>query len=196
ADSVVAAGAAGVARLRCDDGSTVWRYAPPSGAETVSFRTLADPEPPDPLAGFVLAGSRLLRRHGPPRLLAVDAESGAPAWSWRAPGAHRFLDPGDGVNAQFFADLDHVLVQWGASGCYAQLDAATGRVRSRSTGTAPPWVMPPVALDESSVVLVPDPEHVARVDLADGREAWRYAVEGPSSLSGDAVQVRRAGSSL
>lgn len=194
AEGVIVAGPNGASRLRRSDGKPAWQFTTPSPVPLPlkfpepGFRSAALPANAPRFSAFSLAGSRLYFRWGTERLLALDAESGEPLWSFRA------ANDATNLNKHYLATVDQVLVQTSRGECLC-VSCGNGRVLFRKPAPAV-WSGPPVAIDWRTALFPSERDQIKAIELETGRELWTYAPEGWHSLSGAALQVRRDGAQL
>src|SRR5262249_59547813 len=114
-------------RLRRSDGKLAWQFTTPSPAPLPTrfpepdIRSVALPPKPPLFSAFSLAGSRLFFRWGTDRLLALDADTGEPLWSFR--GANDATE----LSKHYLATIDQVLVQTSRGECLC-MSADNGRI--------------------------------------------------------------------
>jgi cellulose synthase operon protein C len=193
ADVVVAAGAGGAAGIGLEAGRLLWHFPAPAHnrhptATGDRLRVALDPQPPDPLTEFRLAGGRLLLLQGGRRLFALGADSGQVLWYRIAPGAAFALpSPRGQFFPRFYAGPECVLIQTG-SGRLWRLDAATGRLL-QDEATDGPCPQAPLRLDERNLCLVTGPRQVVLLDPVTGSQRWTYSLTGGTTLTGEAPRV-------
>jgi hypothetical protein len=142
------------------------------------------------LKGFQLAGPRLFFVQDERRLVALDIFHGDLLWnSWAPAGRFQLPSPSGRFWSFYHAGEESVVVQTGV-GKWLVLDSRTGRRLRESAQPCPPWPQQPLRLDESHVCLLRDPEHLALLESKTGTDVWTYSVENPTSLTGEALQVR------
>jgi outer membrane protein assembly factor BamB/tetratricopeptide (TPR) repeat protein len=202
ADVVIVTGRQGISSLGRTNGSLNWEVmAPepqpmPGKTRRPLFRTIAEPALPKPFSAFRLAGTRLFMLHGGQKLLGLDVEAGRFLWQRWAPGAP-ICDPdeGAGFTENYIATDDVILLQTTA-GRYIGVDAVNGKVLYQQKQNSALWTSPPVLLDSQRAVFPLDAEHIACIELANGKILWQQPIAGWSSLAGPAPQLRRDGSHL
>jgi outer membrane protein assembly factor BamB len=179
-DLVIAAGSLGISCVHAADGSPWWHF-------DVSG---------EPLSTFRLAAGCLLFLQGERRLWALDVETGEVLWDHRAPAAQLHLpEPGGRFSPLYHVGADWVIVQTTRGHCWV-LDTLTGqRLHEFDTGREA-WRRPPLPLDERRLVIVPDAQHIASLDLVTGKEIWRYSLGRETSLTGEPPQVLAGGDAL
>jgi outer membrane protein assembly factor BamB len=175
-----------VSGLALADGRLLWRFDP-------AVLDLASGE--GPLSGFRLCGGRLFFMQGERALWALDGETGQVLWAHWAPGARLQLPAAGRLSPWFRADCDRVALQTSGGRCRI-LDSATGQMVHEYDAGAGPWPRPPLALTEGRLVVVPDGRHVALLDLAAGKEMWRYPLGRDASRTGEAAHVLGSGDRL
>jgi len=150
---------------------------------------LAMDKHPAHLSVFQRVGPRLFLLHDERRLFAMDVRSGDLLWSCWAPAARLKLPfPSGRFCATYHAGPETVLIQTGM-GRWLVLDSRTGRPLRESDRAEPPWPRPPLRLDEHRTCVVTDAGQVMMVDSRTGVEIWTFAVNGPTSLTGEALQI-------
>jgi outer membrane protein assembly factor BamB/tetratricopeptide (TPR) repeat protein len=177
ADIIIAAGIDGVYGLSRADGARLW-----------SLSLVTEYHRPH-LAAFQFAGSRLFFLQDQCRLFALDVLSGRLLWSAWAPAARFHLPfPSGRFQSNYHAGDKTIVIQTG-TGRRLVFDSRTGRRLGRSQGAGQPWPRPPLPLDEHHLCVWTDLEHLTCIDSTTGRESWTYAVEYPTSLSGEPLQA-------
>jgi outer membrane protein assembly factor BamB/tetratricopeptide (TPR) repeat protein len=200
ADTILAAGADGIACLHRDDGELLWHFPAPLSSRYPSaslddVRVIRDPQAPEPLAAFRLVSGRLFFLQGQRRLFAVNAETGAVLWDRWAPGAGlRLSFPQGRFSPCYHAGAETVLVQM--AGRRWLLDAATGRLILQAPDGGELWQRPPLELDERTLCVTPDSRHVVLLDARKGKSLWTHTLTGGTTLSGEIPQVLGRGDVL
>jgi outer membrane protein assembly factor BamB len=200
ANTILAAGAAGVACLRRDNGELVWHFpAPLAGryprSSDVDFRVILDPQLPETLTDFQLVAGHLFFLQGQRRLFALNAETGSVLWDrWAPDGALRLPPPRSCFSPCYHAGAETVLVQ--ASGRRWLLETATGRILHEAADSRELWRCPPLQLDEHTLCVTPDSRHVVLVDAHTGKCLWTHRAAGDSTLSGALPSVLGRGEVL
>jgi hypothetical protein len=181
---VVVAGSDGVEGHRAEDGSLMWSWQP--------VRDPASPATDDPrpgLSDFRLVDSRLYFLQQERQLLALDVDSGRVLWNLWAPAGRLYLPNRGGLFFHHYqAAAQNVLLHTTAGKCLV-VDAQTGRIRHQIETTKSAWLMPPLAVSESRVVIVPDAGRVLALDLPTGTQAWTFELEPSVSLTGEAPEL-------
>jgi outer membrane protein assembly factor BamB len=197
-DLVLAAGGDGVAALRRDDGAVAWTFRPGGAGFQPASSLMAGwkPAPRGGLAGFQVACGRLFCFDGGLRLYALDTQTGRALWAHDAPGAPLLAREGRFFPA-FTATGSAVVLQT-AGGRYCILDPASGRMLGGGPASTQPWPCPPPALDQRSLLLVPDTQAVLSLSVAGGmgEPVWRYALEGRTTGTGEFPRVLAAADGL
>jgi outer membrane protein assembly factor BamB len=199
-DTILAAGAEGVACLRCANGQQLWYFpAPVAGryprAASDEVRVVLDPQAPEPLTDFRLVAGRLFFLQGQRRLLALNAETGAMLWDrWAPDGPLRLPFPHGCFSSCYHAGTQTVLVQM--AGRRWLLDATTGRQIHESADSRDLWQRPPQELDERTLCVTPDHRNIVLLDAQTGQCLWTHRPEGVTILSGETPSVLGRGNSL
>ena len=189
ADTIISAGAAGVACLDRDKGQLLWHFpAPVAGryprAPCDDLRVVLDPQPPEPLTDFRLAARRLFFLQGQRQLFALNAETGAVLWDhWAPDGPLHLPYPHGCFSPCYHAGGETVLLQM--SGRRWLLDAATGRPIHEAAGSRNLWQRPPLQLDERTLCVAPDYRYIEQFDARTGQYQWTHRLAGASTLSGE-----------
>jgi outer membrane protein assembly factor BamB len=200
ADTILAAGAEGVICLQREKGQVLWHFpAPVTGryprAPCDEVRVVLDPQPPEPLTDFRLAGGRLFFVQGQRRLIALNAETGAVLWDrWAPDGPLRLPFPHGCFSPCYHASAQTVLIQM--SGRRWLLDAVTGRQIHEAPDSNDLWQRPPVQLDERTLCVTPDSRHIVLLDAETGPCLWTYRLPGVTTLSGELPSVLGQGNLL
>jgi outer membrane protein assembly factor BamB/tetratricopeptide (TPR) repeat protein len=191
-DRVVVAGERGVACVRREDGERVWDFPAPVQGYYPSSRSapvvVRDPLAPDPLTGFRLVGGRLFFFQAD-RLFALDADNGKALW-------HRLVPSPSGRFSSRYHVMDGTVLVQTASARRWTLDAATGRLLHDAPTVRTPWPRPPLPVDEPTVCVVVDSQHLVLLDLATGQERWTYTLPGVTTRSGEPALVVGDGHAL
>jgi len=167
----------------------------PSGKKQWEFRVPADDPPPD-LSAFTFVGSRLVMRLGVRCLIALDTESGKPAWVRDVFGRTRYDGEGIASAPRFGPVLGTVgsTVIAQREDRWWQVSAATGEVE-RAEPTAPnDWGSPPTAF-RTGRLLVPDEGGAVAAWVGKDR-AWRFDPTRPASWTGTPPAFRTFGDDL
>lgn len=200
ADTILAAGATGVACLRRDNGQRIWHFpAPVAGRFPRSacdeFRVVLDPQPPEPLSDFQLRDGRLFFLQGQRRLFALDAETGAVLWDRWAPDGQLHLPyPRGCFSSNYHAGAQTVLLQMSGRRCL--LDAATGRSTHEAADSRDLWPRLPLELDEHTLCVTPDSRHIALLDTQSGQCLWTHRLDGFTTRSGEIPSMLGRGKML
>lgn len=121
------------------------------------------------------AAGRLYTLGAVGHLHCLDAASGRVLWSKDLVAEERAAIPQWGLAAAPLVDGDLVIVHAGLpGGCYAALEAATGRWRWRS-GDDPAGYATPIVIEHAGVrqLVGWTPEHVVGLRVEDGRPLWQ-----------------------
>lgn len=172
-DIALAGGPAGVTALDLMDGSVLWQFASPGKANA-----------------FALADGRVYFLEQGSRLVALDAETGGELWSRWGPGALLDLQTNAGFTRHFHAAGNRLLVQT-VSGRRWLLDGRTGKRIDDQPTAWQPWAQPPLNGAEGKLI-VTDAGKLTFLDSSTGKEVGSQPLEDVTTLTGEAVQVRRA----
>lgn len=173
-DLIVLAGKRDIEAVHAQDGRLAWQLR-------------ADETAWGDFDSFQLTPSHLLFLHGERRLIAVRLDTGEISWSRFAPGASSLpLDSGR-FSPHYLASAGHVLIQ-GLRGQVLCLAAASGEPL-RATARMPTlWRQAPLPLDAGRAYIAAG-NHAALVDVASGREIWKYEPPWPTSSSGEPLRI-------
>ena len=179
AGRLLAASAVRLVALDPEEGLELWSYSPlRAGGRLDPFARDDDPglksEASGRLHGFQTLGDRLIVLRGDRELLALDAETGAPDWSYRPEGG--------GIGNHLLVTPSRVALQIGEPPALVVLDPETGQTRPTAPGLvadgnaerSPSWRQPPVPIDDDRVAVALGPRRVALLDLSRGDEVWSY----------------------
>jgi len=192
-DTILAAGAEGVACLGCKNGQLLWHFpAPVTGrypcASKDAVRVVLDPQPPKPLSAFRLVAGRLFFLQGQQRLFALNAATGAVLWErWAPDGPLHLPFPQGYFSTCYHVGAETVLLQ--TSGQHWLLDAATGQLLHKDADGRDLWQRPPLKLEEHTLCVVPDTRHVVLLDARTGQCLWRHRLPGITTGSGERPSV-------
>jgi outer membrane protein assembly factor BamB len=183
-DLVVLAGADGVTAVRLDDGTPVWSFPAPSRWHRAYSLTRDGPAlvaHTDGLAGFHIAGGRLICLHDQRRFIALDLATGEVGWQRAAPSAA--LRPLDGgvFQPHFLVRQGDVLAQDAHA---ARVWLTGGRVVERAENPWPrAWEQPPLA-QASCIYVTAQAGRVVCLDAKTRRPRWTFEPAWPTSLTG------------
>jgi hypothetical protein len=174
---ILAAGAAGVAALRREDGARSWSFLVPEEDQR------------EPLTGFRLCARHLHCFHGG-RFVSFDADSGEP-WQWTDPDAGLHPRPPAGQFVRHFSPADgHVLLQTSAGVLRSyRIDAAGG---FKEFPAAQLWTCDPLRTSDGVATV----EGNRRVTLLADGERWSYVLPGVTTFSGQPPRVAVVGDAL
>jgi outer membrane protein assembly factor BamB/tetratricopeptide (TPR) repeat protein len=176
-DLILAAGSAGVAALRREDGIRSWSFLPPEKHRA------------EPLVGFRLFAGRLFCFCGG-CLVSFSADYGE-VWRVREPDAGLHPPAPAGRFVPHFAPVgDQVLVQ-SSRGNRVTYKINTGST-GRTFGPAKAWTSDPVPIGNDLLTVEGD----RRVTLLGDGARWSYTVPGFTTLSGRPARVAAVGDAI
>jgi outer membrane protein assembly factor BamB len=199
-DTILAAGASGVACLRCDNGQRLWYFPAPAAGRNPrtrfdEFRVVLDPQPPEPLTAFQLVAGRLFFLQGQRRLFTLNAETGAVLWDrWALDGQLNLPFPRGCFSSCYHASAETVLIQM--PGRRWLLDVATGRPIHEASDSRDLWQRPPLELDAHTLCLTPDSQHITLIDAQTGKRLWTHRLAGVTTRSGETPSLLGRGNVL
>lgn len=164
-------------------GTRLWTFdAGPVDAKGVAepFAKDAGRKRPEPrnLDGFQIAGDRLICQRGERELVAIEGESGIPAWSF-SPVAGQ-------IHPKVSAGPQRVVLQTLRPNTLTVLDTSDGRrvLELADAADGEPWPRAPLLLDDDQALIAVGPQTVRLVDLRRGTEAWRFTIDSPLPRNG------------
>ena len=177
ADLVLAAGPAGLACIRKDDGRCQWQLMWEQGLAA---------------HGLQVKGGRAYLMQGGRRFLAYEAETGRLLWSLWPPGGPLAAATAAGGFRPGYRIADETVLLQTATGRRWLLNAANGRLLRDEPTDHEPW--PVVTVDPgysgSLPCLVREGGRIVRLDPAFGTPLWHWDLPGNVQLTGDPVQLR------
>ncbi len=194
-DKLLAAGPNRVTAVDFGQTTERWRFEPAKVAHQPDRPdpfAKDDADPPReiiaPLSGFQLVKGRLFCLHGKRELIALDAETGTVEWS--------FAPPSGSIDPRLWIGADRIVLQVDKPNQILILRTDDGRPTARaSLGETERLERPPLPLDDSAVLIVPDRLSVKRLDLESGQFTWTYQesdklpVNGPPLPLGDGERL-------
>lgn len=111
-------------------------------------------------------------------VLALNSDSGKPAWRWDSKGKFRSTSPLYGVAASPLLHGSNVILYAGTDddGALTAFDAGSGQIRWQSKDGGPGYGSPVLA---GSQIVAMGAEHLVGVNAADGKLAWQLPLKTP-----------------
>jgi outer membrane protein assembly factor BamB len=199
ADKIIVASTREVAALDLAQGTVVWRYGgaaegkglarpDPFAKPRADERNEASEKSRDELHDLQIVRGRLFLLRGQNELLALDVDTGAIDWSFSSPPRE--------INPNLTIGDNRIWMQVNKPNQLLVLRADDGQTLLRhALGENEFLRRPPVPADEDSLLLVPDPFTVKKLDVGHGQSTWIYResgdlpVYGPPRVFGDAERV-------
>jgi outer membrane protein assembly factor BamB len=198
-DKIVVASAREIAALDLAQGTVTWRFGPaaagrgsarpdPFAGPKEDEKVESPPKAPDELHDLQVVKGRVFLLRGQHELIALDVDSGAIDWSFSSPPRE--------INPNLTIGDDRIWMQVNKPNELLSLRTDDGQMLLRhSLGDNDLLKRPPVPVDEDSLLLVPDPLTVKRLDVGRGQSTWIYResadlpVNGPPRVFADAERV-------
>lgn len=192
-DQVLCAAATRLVALSRDRGQPAWSFDPatPQATDTApdpfnrqntgidNLRSLSPlPRARGRLHDFKLQGSRLFFLQGDHTLFSVDADDGRLVWAYSSPSP---ANSARGINANWALTTRHAVLQVGKSNSIVCLDPDTGILQKQLQlgDEDATWTRAPVEIDESRILVSPNPLAIALFDLERGAYLWAFHDDSP-----------------